>query len=202
MGRQYCSFLAPDGKLGWLPNTPTSRRKRVEDGLQGIAAGREACRRRTGNAWVICSETALLLVHCETLNKSFSHQGPQNEGGSERCYLRALLVWAFSGSNLNRNPEQPQRLVSNTFHTQTLPESTLCRHEGTCGPPLPLLAPPSSTWAPARTLPRYPVSPLPRDPHQDPSRRHFWESALRNSNSQLCIPLHGGQNHVKFIIKF
>lgn len=41
MGRQYCSFLAPDGKLGWLPNTPTSRRKRVEDGLQGIAAGRK-----------------------------------------------------------------------------------------------------------------------------------------------------------------
>lgn len=53
MGRQYCSFLAPDGKLRCLPNTPTSRRKRVEDDLQGTVAGREACRRRTGNVWVI-----------------------------------------------------------------------------------------------------------------------------------------------------
>ena len=92
MGRQYCSLLAPDGKLGCLPNTPTSRRKMGEDDLQGTVAGREACRRRTGNVWVIRSETALLPVHCETLNKSFSPQGPQNEGGSERCYLRALLV--------------------------------------------------------------------------------------------------------------
>lgn len=91
-GRQYCSFLVPDGKLRCLPNSPTSRRKRVEDGLQGTAAGREACRRRTGNVWIIRSEMALLPVHCETLNKSFSPQGPQNEGGSERCYLRALLV--------------------------------------------------------------------------------------------------------------
>ena len=91
-GRQYCSFLVPDGKLRCLPNSPTSRRKRVEDGLQGTAAGREACRRRTGNVWIIRSEMALLPVHCKTLNKSFSPQGPQNEGGSERCYLRALLV--------------------------------------------------------------------------------------------------------------
>ena len=90
MERQYCFFPASDEKLRCLPNAPTWRRKRVEDGLRGTAAGREACRRKTGNVWVISSETALLPVHCETLNKSFSPQGPQNEGGSERCYLRAL----------------------------------------------------------------------------------------------------------------
>lgn len=36
--------------------------------------------RRFGNVWVICSETAVLLTHCETLNKSFNLLGPQNKG--------------------------------------------------------------------------------------------------------------------------
>lgn len=185
-----CQTRPPQGGRGWRMACRGLQQggKHVDGGLEtcGSSVLKRLCFQFTAKLWT--SHSVL--------------RGLKMREGQERFYLRALLVWAFSGSNLNRNPEQPQRLVSNTFHTQTLPESTLCRHEGTCGPPLPLLAPPSSAWAPARTLPRYLISPLPRDPHQDPSRRHFWESALRNSNSQLCIPLHGGQNHVKFIIKF
>lgn len=41
-------------------------------------------RQRIRSVQVICSEMALPLVHCETLNKSFSLWGPQNKEGSAK----------------------------------------------------------------------------------------------------------------------
>lgn len=43
----------------------------------------KAHRWRVGNAWATGSEVALLLVRCETLNKSFSLWGPQKKGLSK-----------------------------------------------------------------------------------------------------------------------